>query len=335
MKTVRLLVLGFGVIGRGFCDVLLKKQDFLKRKFDLELRVVGIGERDGCLVNDKGVDLKAALEAGPSGLAKLPDWKKISSKEMLSDIDSDIAVEVVPSNINSGEPGASLLEAALKNGLHAVSSDKCAMAHKYKELTELAEEKGLQLLYEASAGGAMPLMSLARECLQINEIKGFMGILNGTTNYILTKMEKGGMDLQTALREAQELGYAEADPSYDVEGIDAAAKLVIMANDIMGLTKSYEDVKVEGIMGITREAVQLARKRGYAIKLIAEIGEDGIRVGPRMILESHPLNVDGNLNGVMFQTDVARDVTIIGRGAGGLETQSAIFSDVIKIAQSL
>jgi homoserine dehydrogenase len=178
-------------------------------------------------------------------------------------------------------------------------------------------------------------MSLARECLQISEVTAIQGILNGTTNYILTQMHRGGVDMETALREAQELGYAEADPTYDVEGVDAAAKLVILANNIMGLKKTYDDVEVEGITGITREAVSVVQKRGYSIKLIAEIEDGELRVGPKLVPEHHTLNIDGSLNGVLLKTDVAQDVTVIGRGAGGLETQSAVFSDLIKITENL
>jgi len=337
MKTVRLLLLGFGVIGRGFAKVLIEKSDYIKKKHGIELKVVGVGEYNGCLVDEKGVDLKAALDLREKGkwLDMLPQWKKITTKEMIDKVQADIAVEVVPSDIKTGEPGAGLIEAALKKGLHVASSDKCAMAHRFSELMNLAKKQDKWLLFESSAGGGMPLMNLARECIQADEVKSMEGILNGTTNYILTKMSKGGMDLETALREAQELGYAEADPTYDVEGIDAAAKTVILANDIMGMNKKFSDVKIMGIRGVTKEAVQLAKKNGYVIKLIAEVNSSGLSVGPKLVPENHPLNIESNLNAVMFKTDIGRDVVIIGRGAGGRETQSAIFSDVIRICRDL
>ncbi len=337
MKTARLLLLGFGVIGRGFARVLLEKSDSIRKKHGVELLVVGVGERDGCLVDQKGVDIKSALEARERGewLDSLPQWKRISPEKMMDSADADIAVEAVPSDIKTGKPGAGLIGAALRSGLHTVSSDKCAVAHRFSELKKLASKKGLQLLYEAAAGGGMPLMNLARECLQADEVESMEGILNGTTNYILTKMSKGGMDLETALREAQELGYAEADPTYDVEGIDAAAKAAILANDIMGMRKKFSDVDITGIMGVTREAVQLAKKNGRVIKLIAEIRKDRLSVSPKLVPEDHPLNIESNLNAVMFMTDVGRDVTIIGRGAGGRETQSALFSDVLRVCEGL
>lgn len=337
MKTVKLLLLGFGVIGRGFAKVLTEKSEYIRKKHGIELVVVGVGEYNGCLVNEKGVDLKAALDLREKG--KWPDqhpqWKKISARDMIKAAAADIAVEVVPSDIKTGEPGASLIEAALGKGLHVVSSDKCAVANRFSELMALAKKQNRWLLFEASAGGGMPLMNLVRECIQADEVKSMEGILNGTTNYILTKMSKGGMDLGTALREAQELGYAEADPTYDIEGIDAAAKGIILANDIMGWGKKFSDAKITGIRGITKEAVQLAKKNGYVIKLIVEIKDGSLTVGPKLVPESHPLNIDSNLNAVMFKTDIGRDVVIIGRGAGGRETQSAIFSDVIRVCKDL
>lgn len=337
MKKVRLLLIGFGVIGRGFAQVLLEKSAYIKKRHGVELKVVGVGERDGCLVGEGGVDLKAALKAREGGkwLDVLPQWKKIGSREMIDSVEAEIAVEVVPSDIKTGEPGARLVEAALDKGLHVVSSDKCAIAHRYSKLRSLAAKRGKWLLYEGAAGGGMPLMNLFRECLQADEVESMEGILNGTTNYVLTKMSRGGMDLETALREAQELGYAEADPTYDIEGIDAAAKAVILANDIMGWSKEFSDAEVTGIRGVTKEAVQLAKKNGYAIKLIAEIGGGRLTVGPKLVPESHPLNVGSNLNAVMLKTDVGRDVTIVGRGAGGRETQSAVFSDVLRICSDL
>jgi homoserine dehydrogenase len=337
MKKVRLLLLGFGVIGRGFAKVLAEKSDYIKKKHGVELVVVGVGEYNGCLVGENGVDLKAALDLREKGkwLDQHPQWKKMPTKDMIKSIAADIAVEIVPSDIKTGEPGAGLIEAALAKGLHVVSSDKCALANRFSDLMALARKNGKWLLFEASAGGGMPLMNLVRECIQADEVKSMEGILNGTTNYILTKMSKGGMDLETALREAQELGYAEADPTYDVEGIDAAAKGVILANDIMGMGKKFSDAKIAGIRGITKEAVQLAKKNGYVIKLIVEIKGGSLSVGPKLIPESHPLNIDSNLNAVMFKTDIGKDVVIIGRGAGGRETQSAIFSDILRICKDL
>jgi len=334
MRTLKVVLLGFGVIGQGFAETLLNKESFLAKR-GMDLKVVAIGERDGCMVNEDGVDLKEALKLRKEGkpLNSSKDWKKVSSSEVLGLVEADVAVEVVPSNIKTGQPGVSLIKEALKNGMHAVSSDKCAMAADFVELKKLAESKNKMLLYEGSAGGAMPLMCLVRECMQINEIVSVKGILNGTTNYILTKMHYGNMDLETALREAQELGYAEADPTYDVEGIDAAAKIVILANDIMGMKKTFKDVKVTGITGITKQAVQLAKKNGYVIKLIAEINGEGLSVGPKLVPANSTLNVSGSLNALMFETDVAKDLTVVGRGAGRIETQSAIFSDLINIAK--
>jgi homoserine dehydrogenase len=336
MKTVKLALFGFGVIGRGFAEVLLEKSEFIKKRHGIELKIVGIGERGGCVMNANGINIKEALATTQDKwLDTISEWKKVSGSDMLDALEPDVVVELVPSNIDTGEPGAGIIEMSLKKGIHVVSSDKCAVAHRFTDLMDLAKENNVWLLFEGAAGGGMPLMNLYRECLQGDTVTSMQGILNGTTNYILTKMSKGGMALDTALREAQELGYAEADPTYDVEGIDAAAKAVILANDIMGWKKGFDEVKITGIMGITKEAVSLAKKNGYVIKLIAEIKDGKLSVGPKLIPEAHPLNVQSNLNAVMFKTDVGRDVTIVGRGAGGRETQSAIYSDILRICNDI
>jgi homoserine dehydrogenase len=189
----------------------------------------------------------------------------------------------------------------------------------------------VQFRFEASVGGAMPILNLARQCLSGDEIIGIRGILNGTTNYILTRMLREESPFEIVLREAQELGIAEADPSYDIDGIDTASKLVILANAIMGSDAAYKDVKVQGIRSVTPEAVKLAKDGGYAIKLIGEVSNNRLEVSPRLVSLNHPLNVEGTLNVATFETDVAGEITIVGKGAGAIETNSAILSDLIDI----
>lgn len=180
----------------------------------------------------------------------------------------------------------------------------------------------------------MPIINLAKETLAGNEILSIRGILNGTTNYILTKMEKEGLDFETALKEAKELGIAETDPTQDIEGLDTAAKIVILANSIMGMNKTIKDVKVKGISRITPEALFLANKRGYTIKLIGQIKDGYLIVEPMLVPIDSPLNVKGTLNVAMFETDLAKEVVVVGRGAGPIETASAILSDLIHIYNS-
>ncbi len=197
----------------------------------------------------------------------------------------------------------------------------------------MAEKKGLRLMYEATAGGAMPLIKLAKNDLAGNEILFIKGVLNGTCNYILSRMEKERMTYSQVLVEAQELNIAEADPTYDVEGIDAAAKLVILANSLMEMDSCFRDVEIRGITEITPEAFEVASTRNYTIRLIAEANREKriLKVSPRLVPFHHPLAIRGTMNAALIKTDLAGDVVVMGRGAGKYETASAIISDMVEI----
>ncbi len=255
----------------------------------------------------------------------------LKSVDAIKDVDAELMVEVTPTNVESGEPGLSHMLAAMDVGKHVVTSNKGPLALAFKQLKETAEKNNVEFKFEASAGGAMPLINLANEILSGDEILSIKGILNGTTNFILTKMTKEGTDFETTLREAQELGIAETDPSYDISGSDTASKLVILTNAILGKEATYRDVKVQGITKITPEAIALAKEEGFVIKLLGEVEDGNLEVSPKLIPINHPLNVDGTLNVATFATDLAGDVTIVGRGAGAIETNSAILSDILSI----
>jgi homoserine dehydrogenase len=330
---MRVQLIGFGNIGQGLARVLLKKRKALKKKHGLDIKVVSISDITGTIANDEGVDLKRALDvmSRTGELKKFPGAKKMSGLEAIDKIDADVVIEATISNVKTGEPGLSHMLAAMKQKKHVVTSNKGPLALKFKKLQNTAEKNGVKFRFEASVGGAMPILNLARNCLSGDEILAIRGILNGTTNYILTRMLKEESSFDMVLKEAQELGIAEADPSYDIDGVDTASKLVIMANAIMGTDAAYKDVRVQGIRNITPEAVKLAKEGGYAIKLIGEVSNSHLEVSPRLVPLNHPLNVEGALNVATFETDVAGEVTIVGKGAGSIETNSAILSDLIDI----
>ncbi len=243
-------------------------------------------------------------------------------------------MEVTPTNIETGEPGLSNMLAAFKSGKHIVTSNKGPLALRFTELKEAAEDNGLLFRYEATVGGAVPIFNLVHEALAGNTVIGIEGILNGTCNYILTRMEEERMPYELVLKEAQELGIAEADPTYDVDGIDSACKLVIIANSIFGKDATYRDVEVTGIRKITPEALELANKSNYVVKLVCEAG-DKLTVAPRLVPKRHPLAVGGTLNVASIRTDLAGRITISGKGAGSIETASSILSDILFIARNL
>lgn len=333
MKTIKLIVIGFGVIGRGFCNVIAEKKKFILEKFNINLEIAAICEIDGCIVNNDGIpveDIKK-LTADELKMQDYKEWTSMKTADVLKEVNAEIALELTPGNIKTGEPGLTHIITALENGKHVVTSNKAPMAIQFHELMEIAQKNNLELRYEATVGGAIPIINLYKETLQVNNINSCYGILNGTTNYILTKMTRDEIALDAALKEAQELGIAETDPTYDIEGIDTAVKLVILANAVMNKNIKFEDVKVTGISDITPEAIEIARKNGFVIKLIGDVKK--LEVSPRIIPKNHPLNVDGTLNSIMLDTDVANDITIIGRGAGPKETASALFSDVLSICK--
>jgi homoserine dehydrogenase len=326
MKEVKLAVMGFGKIGRGFATVLREKQEFLARKYRLKFSVVAVCEKDGCLVSEKGVDLKSVLGMP---LQKHPAWTGRKSLDVLESRIADVALEFTPGNMKTGEPGLSHIMKALECDMDVVTSNKAPLALAFREIMDYAHRKGREVRYEATVGGAIPLINLYRCTLQINEIGNIYGILNGTTNFILSKMSEESVSFDMALREALELGIAEPDYSYDVDGVDTAVKVVILANAIMGKDISFKDVTTLGIRDITTETIELAKKHGSEIKLVGDVGQ--LEVSPRLIPQKHPLNVSGVLNAVMLETDVAGDITITGVGAGPRETASSVLSDAVEI----
>ena len=329
MRIVNISIIGFGAVGQGVARSILSKQEYLKKE-GIDLRVVGISDSKGSEINTTGIDLKSALlrkkQKGSVG--------SNNALDIIGDVEHDIVVEATPTNINNGEPGLSNMRLAFKSGKHVVTSNKGPLALHFNELKEAAEDNGLFFRYEATVGGAVPIFNLVHEALGGNTVLGIEGILNGTCNYILTRMSEERMPYDLVLKEAQELGIAETDPAYDVEGIDSAIKLVIIANSIFGLDSTYKDVDVTGITKITPEALELANRNNYVVKLICEAREGKLTVAPRLVPKRHPLAVGGTLNVASILTDLAGRITISGKGAGSIETASSILSDILYIARN-
>nr|CBH39100.1 homoserine dehydrogenase [uncultured archaeon] len=326
-ETVRVTIIGFGYVGRGVAEVIKRKHDAIARKHGIDLKIVGIADLKGSIVNENGLS-----EGEIMNLRTGKNLKDLSSLNVIKEVEHDVMVEATPTNVDSGEPGLTHLLTALESDRHVVTSNKGPIALEYKRVTELAAKRGKELRFEASVGGAMPLISLVRENLAGNGVISIEGILNGTCNYILTRMAEEKLPYEHVLKEAQELGIAEADPSKDIEGIDTAVKLVILANSIFDMNAAYKEVEVTGITEITPEALKLADDEGYVIKLIGEVDRDGsLKVAPRLVPKGNPLNVGGTLNVATIKTDLAGEITVIGKGAGPIEAASAILSDIIGI----
>jgi homoserine dehydrogenase len=242
-------------------------------------------------------------------------------------------VETTPTNFKDGEPGLSNIKAALANGKHVVTANKGPLALSMPALLELADHRGRQLRFSGTVGGGTPFLDFAAKCLPGERITGVRGILNGTTNYILTRMETDSLTFEKALAEAQKKGYAEKDPTNDVEGFDTAAKVVIIANWVLKKRYSLRDLDITGITRVTLQKLKQAKASGAKVKLVGRIEESSASVAPEQVPTDDPTCVPDTLNALTFTTEHAGDITLIGPGAGGERTASAIVRDLVSIRQ--
>jgi homoserine dehydrogenase len=332
---VRLILVGFGNLGRALARILLQDGNPLQRR-KIEAKVVAIVDERGGVIDERGLRLERVLEvAEKEGSVASLGRSGLSAVEVIRNLEADVVLELTPTNIKTGEPGLTHLKEAMNSGKHVVTSNKGPLVVAFRELTELAQRRGVQFRYSATVGGAIPVLSLAKRLSLGDRILAIRGVLNGTTNYILTRMEREGLPQDIVLREAQELGIAEKDPTLDLEGIDTACKLVILANSTLGLNATLSDVNVTGITRITPEALKLAKEAGYTIRLVGNASSQGLSVRPMLVPLDHPLAVSGTLNAVCFELEYAREITISGFGAGPRETSSALLSDLVEVAQNL
>ncbi len=332
---MRIALVGFGVVAQSFAEIVSERSSELSRTYGLRPKVVAIADSKGAAVSAEGIDLAAALESkrGSRSLSGLGDdvyTEGRTALETIREVECEVVVEATPSELTRGEPGLSHVRAAMKDGRHVICVNKGPLALAMPALMELASHNGVIFKFSGTVGGGTPVLDLAKKCLEGCTINSIRGILNGTCNYILTKMSSDGVELEDALSEAQRLGYAEADPTADVGGFDSACKLVIMSNYVLGTSMSINDVDITGINGVTMDDIASAAADGNVVKLIGQVGEDA-RVAPDAIPLTHPLNVSGTFNAITFDTDPAGEITLVGKGAGGAETASSVLRDLIEI----
>jgi len=335
---MRIILIGFGIVGQSFTQILTRREAELVKNYGFHPRVVAIVDKGGAAINPKGLNLEEMLflkgEKGTVAASHEYGHLAMPALDVLESIEAEALVEATPTNIKDGEPGLSHIKTAFKTGKHVVTTNKGPLALALPALTELADYNKVYLRFSGTVGAGTPILELAKKCLLGDRILSIRGILNGTTNYILTEMDEKHITFQQALENAQKLGYAEADPLMDVDGIDVACKLVIIANWIMNKKVTLKDVNVQGIRNITVQAIEEAAKKDCTIKLIGSINGN-LKVKPTEISRHDPLSVRGVLNAVTFVSEFAGEETIIGRGAGGMETASAILRDLLDIKQNL
>ena len=314
-------MIGFGTIGAGVAKILAGNGEILMQRLGAGVELVKVADLD--ITTDRGVKLA-------------PDVLTTSADEVINHPDIDVVIEL----IGGYEPARKFLLQAIDQGKHVVTANKALLAKHGDEIFLAASEKGLSIGFEASIGGAIPIIRSIREAFVANRIQSIEGIVNGTANYILSKMSDENCDFDTALKEAQEKGFAEADPTFDIEGIDSAHKIAVLTRLAYGTPVPFDDITVTGISGINSEDIECAREFGYRIKLLAISKYDGqaidIRVHPAMIPIAHPMaNVNGALNAIRICDDMMKENILIGHGAGALPTGSAVVGDVVEIARNI
>ena len=321
MKMIKVGMIGFGTIGAGVAKILAGNGEILMQRLGAVVELVKVADLD--ITTDRGVKLA-------------PDVLTTSADEVINHPDIDVVIEL----IGGYEPARKFLLQAIDQGKHVVTANKALLAKHGDEIFLAASEKGLSIGFEASIGGAIPIIRSIREAFVANRIQSIEGIVNGTANYILSKMSDENCDFDIALKEAQEKGFAEADPTFDIEGIDSAHKIAVLTRLAYGTPVPFDDITVTGISGVNSEDIECAREFGYRIKLLAISKYDGqaidIRVHPAMIPIGHPMsNVNGALNAIRVCDDMMEENVLIGHGAGALPTGSAVVGDVVEMARNI
>ena len=321
MENINIGILGYGVVGAGVAKLLKQKQQLLESRIGAVLNLKAIADID--TTTDRGIDL------GTTAL--------FSDANLIID---DPKINIIVETIGGETIARQFILRSLENKKHVVTANKALLAGFGNDLVTTARKNQVDLAFEASCGGCMPIIKCLRESLVANDIRSMSAILNGTCNYILTKISKDGSNFEDALKDAQKLGYAEADPSLDIDGFDTAHKLAILNALAHGMEINLKDIHVEGIRNITPVDIEFARSFGYTIKLLAigKIHEDHVeaRVHPTMIPDSNPLShVDTSMNAIAIDADATGQTMLYGHGAGMMPTASAVLSDIADIARNI
>ena len=314
-------IIGFGTVGTGSVRILLENKGILKERIGFEINLRRIADLD--IVRDRGINIPK-------------DILTTDVDALLNDPDIDIVVEL----IGGIRPAKDFILKAISNRKHVVTANKALLATAGNEIFTAAHQAGVEIGFEASVAGGIPIIKVIRESLVANRIKAIYGIINGTSNYILTKMTEENVEFSAALKEAQVLGYAEADPSLDVEGIDSAHKLAILASLSYNIPISYEEIYTEGISKISPLDIGFGSELGYKVKLLAIAKESDnkieIRVHPTMLPKEYLISkVDGPFNAIYVEGDATGSTLYYGRGAGDMPTGSAVVSDIVDIARNI
>ena len=333
---MRIILCGFGVVGQSLAKLLESRAEDLYARYGLKPRIIGVFDSKGSAVDVSGLDVTRLIQIKKKygSVRKYSNTKNnVSGIQMINELEAEVVIETTASNYKDAEPGMSHIINAMKHGMHVISVNKGPLALAFPSLMELATYNHVIFRFSGTVGGGTPILDYAKNSLKGERIISFDGILNGTTNYILTNMTNG-MSFKDALNDAKNRGYVEADESLDLDGLDAAAKLVILANWIMGMKVTMPEIKRIGIRKIDSDDIRKAAANNSAIKLIASC-DNGLIVKPKELPFDNPLCVSGTLNAISFTSEHSGTQTIIGKGAGGIETASSILRDLIDIRNEI
>ena len=333
---MKIILCGFGVVAQSLVKLFESRDEELYAKYGLKPRLVAVFDSKGSAVEQSGLKLNELIKIKEKhGTVKNYSEKNnsMTGDEILKNIEADVLIETTASNYKDAEPGMTHITTAMKKGMHVISVNKGPLALAFPSLMELATYNQVMFKFSGTVGGGTPILDYAKNSLRGEKITSFAGILNGTTNYILSNMTTG-LSFDEALKDAKDKGYVEADEALDLDGLDAAAKLVILANWIMGMKVTLPDINCTGIRKVTLEDIKKAAKNNCAIKLIASCNKELV-VGPKEVSTDDPLCVNGTLNAIAFTSEHSGTQTIIGKGAGGMETASSILRDLLDIRQEI
>ncbi len=335
MSHYNLALVGFGNVGRAFARLLLRKQDELRARYNLTFAMTGIATAlHGCAIDHEGLDLERALTVSDLGeLSTMPLKSSSPALAFIRNSGADVLFENSPVNYETGQPAVDHLLTALEMGMHAITANKGPVVHAYRKLTDLAQAKGLKFYFESAVMDGAPVFSLFRETLPATDLKSIKGVLNSTTNLILSRMETGE-SFEKAVAYAQSIGVTETDANGDVDGWDAAVKVAALATVLMDIPLKPDQVEREGIRGITPELIYNARMAGKRWKLVCSVqrtttGVKG-RVAPEMVPATSPLyQVEGTTSIVQFETDVLGLLTVVNTDPGPETTAYGLLADFI------
>jgi len=342
----RIMLMGFGNVGKGFCSLLSEKNSMLKEYYGTDTKVTGITTRTrGCIYDPSGIDIDLLLEEEANdpqrSLCELPGFSAIcvnSPYELVQKGKYDVLAECTVTSLQDKSAGLDYIRGALSRGKSVITTNKGPIAFHYEELLDLANKNNGKILFEGTVMSGTPVFSTSVNGLCGSSIRSFMGVLNGTCNYILERMIEG-QDYSSALGEAQKKGYAEADPAMDVEGYDSALKALILANVLIKTSPlNLEDVQIKGINSLSPEVLKEAIKGKGRLRLIArgqlDKNKKSISVGPEIVPEGHPLySLPGATNGLVLETDTLGTVCLTGAGAGSRETGFALLNDLVTLSR--